>query len=326
MGGGDRTSSPDRVLRLNLSQMRSQDANSDIAVLANNNLLDDDVLKDFVENETTGLEYRYIGTGNLLAASSIFQEQNGRVTFFTDDTGNLRRGVLLPRKFNPEQWAKARPVVFESASQVKDFLSSGGIAMTPDNVMSVQLIRGELVLRTPKSKQRGGKYSLNDKILKAAGKDFVSIGARMELFVDKPGAIDSTIKTILEVSGLVANDMKDVARGLVGNQAMDKTGATNLDATNVKTKVSDATSQTRRADDKKPIREADIVQTWSRLFGVPIRVGGYRSNMGNGKVRAGIYKYLTEVVRMREGNSFDAAIASHEVGHHVDKMMDWMGS
>ncbi len=56
---------------------------------------------------------------------------------------------------------------------------------------------------------------------------------------------------------------------------------------------------------------------------MPIRIGGYKANMGKGKVRLGIYKYLTEVVRMREGNSFNMIVASHEVGHHVDKMMDW---
>lgn len=83
------------------------------------------------------------------------------------------------------------------------------------------------------------------------------------------------------------------------------------------------TGDRRLGDGKsKPIRRADIVTTWSRLFDVPIRLGGYRDSRGKGQVAAGVYKHLQEIIRMREGDAFDIIVASHEIGHHLDKKLN----
>lgn len=64
----------------------------------------------------------------------------------------------------------------------------------------------------------------------------------------------------------------------------------------------------------KEISAADIIATWERDFGVPIRAG----KVSTAKA-AGIYKWLWEVVRLRNQYALNLAVASHEVAHHVDK-------
>jgi len=71
----------------------------------------------------------------------------------------------------------------------------------------------------------------------------------------------------------------------------------------------------------EPIRQADVVTTWRRLFNVPIRQGGFRWRLGGGGVKHGIYKWLDDVIRLREGQAYDMIVAAHEIGHHLDKRL-----
>lgn len=69
------------------------------------------------------------------------------------------------------------------------------------------------------------------------------------------------------------------------------------------------TSLTNRG--AKPISAADIVKTWERDFGVPLRTGK--------TTKPGIYKWLIEVARLRDDYATNLAVAAHEVAHHIDK-------
>lgn len=69
----------------------------------------------------------------------------------------------------------------------------------------------------------------------------------------------------------------------------------------------------RRADEKANIAAADITKTWERIFGVPLRVGGFSQKA------AGLYKVMPEVVRVGEKHYANLAVAAHEIAHHIDK-------
>jgi hypothetical protein len=220
--------SPDRIIRMSLSQLRvasdqndksgrnsdlEEDTEDNVKIFPNREIVSKSVLDDFVESEVSTMETRYIGTGNILAAFNLFREQKGRVTFFRDSDGNLQRGVLLPRRFKIDKWIKDQPVGFDKAEQIQQFLASGNNLQTPDRALSVMSVRGELVLRAPKSKARGGKYTLNQVILKASSpQEFVSIGSRMEMVVDNPAKQNTVIEAILSISGLQATTEKELAR------------------------------------------------------------------------------------------------------------------
>jgi len=91
-------------------------------------------------------------------------------------------------------------------------------------------------------------------------------------------------------------------------------------------KMANPTRQSRTArrkakDEEVGIAAADIVKTAERLFGVAIREGGFSNKA------AGIYKWITgsntppspEVVRTGEHYYASLAVASHEIGHHIDE-------
>lgn len=64
----------------------------------------------------------------------------------------------------------------------------------------------------------------------------------------------------------------------------------------------------------KPIQKADIFRYIERNFEVPIRRGRY-----GGRAR-GIYKHWYEVIRTRKAMDIETSL--HELGHHLDKVLD----
>lgn len=72
-------------------------------------------------------------------------------------------------------------------------------------------------------------------------------------------------------------------------------------------------TEPRRETDTVSVSPADILKTWERMFGVPLRAGGFNRRA------QGIYKILPEVIRMKEEHYGNLSVASHEVAHHIDK-------
>ena len=208
--------SPDRVAKSPLSRTGEQQPEGIEGYrefLTNNELINDKLLKEFEETDSSPTEQRYIGVGNILAAYSQLGKAGGQITFFTDANGNVRRGVLMPRSFNVDQWADARPVVLDTVQDVRQFLASGSYLNTPDKALNLMMIRGDLVLRAPKAKSRGGKYTLNSAILSAAAPlEFVSIGSRMEMVVQDKSQQDAVLSAVMSVASLQADSDKNLAR------------------------------------------------------------------------------------------------------------------
>src|SRR5690606_12400047 len=62
----------------------------------------EEVMPEFSAAMSDLREGRYIVTGNILAGFSKLERAGGKIVFFTDDQGKTRRGVLMPKLFNPD--------------------------------------------------------------------------------------------------------------------------------------------------------------------------------------------------------------------------------
>lgn len=129
----------------------------------------------------------YIVTGNLMQALVDSKDQGlgGQLVKYTTDTGEVKTGILMPDRFDPKGLTTDAPI----NSVVDKFeLSSwhGGIdeVTSSDGEVKVKRIdnnRGNFYeLRVPKSKAKGGKYFLDEDLLKLVdGNNFETRGNNM---------------------------------------------------------------------------------------------------------------------------------------------------
>ena len=117
-------------------------------------------------------EKRWLVTGNVFAGYMALQNK-GQFIFYTDDKGEIRPGLMMPRAFDPVAAAEDRPVTLTPA-QVMKFLARAEGTATP----LVQTIDGAFFIeRKPwgggwklKAANKGGKpYYLLPKAIKLTG-------------------------------------------------------------------------------------------------------------------------------------------------------------
>lgn len=115
----------------------------------------------------------YIVTGNLMQALVDSKDQGlgGQLVKYTTDTGEVKTGILMPDHFDPKGLTTDAPI---NSVTEKFELSSwhGGIdeVTSSDGEVKVKRIdnnRGNFYeLRVPKSKAKGGKYFMDEDLLK----------------------------------------------------------------------------------------------------------------------------------------------------------------
>lgn len=129
----------------------------------------------------------YIVTGNLMQALVDSKDQGlgGQLVKYTTDTGEVKTGILMPDRFDPKGLTTDAPI---NSVTDKFELSSwhGGIdeVTSSDGEVKVKRIdnnRGNFYeLRVPKSKAKGGKYFLDEDLLKLVdGNNFETRGNNM---------------------------------------------------------------------------------------------------------------------------------------------------
>lgn len=129
----------------------------------------------------------YIVTGNLMQALVDSKDQGLVVQLvkYTTDTGEVKTGILMPDRFDPKGLTTDAPI---NSVTEKFELSSwhGGIdeVTSSDGEVKVKRIdnnRGNFYeLRVPKSKAKGGKYFMDEDLLKLVnGNNFVTRGNNM---------------------------------------------------------------------------------------------------------------------------------------------------
>ncbi|MEO0645152.1 MAG: strawberry notch C-terminal domain-containing protein [Cyanobacteria bacterium J06650_10] len=164
---------------------------------------------------------RQMLTGNIVKACDRFPE--GKITNFTDYKGRIRQGLLLPKKFDLQEKLKNEPVIFKEPYQIKAYFSEltegRGRLKTLDEILVLRIDKDDqsLILETPRSKQAGGKYYLDEDLINRIGKDFVSSGDFMRAKVP-PANIESTLLYILSDEQIACFDptFLDVAREYMG--------------------------------------------------------------------------------------------------------------
>ena len=129
----------------------------------------------------------YIVTGNLMQALVDSKDQGlgGQLVKYTTDTGEVKTGILMPDRFDPKGLTTDAPI---NSVTEKFELSSwhGGIdeVTSSDGEVKVKRIdnnRGYYYeLRVPKSKAKGGKYVMDNDLLKLVnGNNFETRGNNM---------------------------------------------------------------------------------------------------------------------------------------------------
>lgn len=129
----------------------------------------------------------YIVTGNLMQALVDSKDQGlgGQLVKYTTDTGEVKTGILMPDRFDPKGLTTDVPI---NSVADKFELSSwhGGIdeVTSSDGDVKVKRIdnsRGNYYeLRVPKSKAKGGKYFMDEDLLKLVnGNNFETRGNNM---------------------------------------------------------------------------------------------------------------------------------------------------
>ncbi len=129
----------------------------------------------------------YIVTGNLMQALVDSKDQGlgGQLVKYTTDTGEVKTGILMPDRFDPKGLTTDAPI---NSVTEKFELSSwhGGIdeVTSTDGDVKVKRIdnnRGNFYeLRVPKSKVKGGKYFMDEDLLKLVdGNNFETRGNNM---------------------------------------------------------------------------------------------------------------------------------------------------
>ena len=129
----------------------------------------------------------YIVTGNLMQALVDSKDQGlgGQLVKYTTDTGEVKTGILMPDRFDPKGLTTDAPI---NSVADKFELSSwhGGIdeVTSSDGEVKVKRVdnyRGNFYeLRVPKSKAKGGKYFMDENLLKLVnGNNFETRGNNM---------------------------------------------------------------------------------------------------------------------------------------------------
>ena len=129
----------------------------------------------------------YIVTGNLMQALIDSKDQGlgGQLVKYTTDTGEVKTGILMPDRFDPNGLTNDAPI---NSVADKFELSSwhGGIdeVTSSDGEVKVKRIDNYrdnfYELRVPKSKAKGGKYFMDEDLLKLVdGNNFETRGNNM---------------------------------------------------------------------------------------------------------------------------------------------------
>lgn len=199
----------------------------------------------------------YIVTGNLMQALVDSKDQGlgGQLVKYTTDTGEVKTGILMPDRFDPKGLTTDAPI---NSVADKFELSSwhGGIdeVTSSDGEVKVKRIdnnRGNFYeLRVPKSKAKGGKYFLDNDLLKLVnGNNFETRGNNM-LAEFKPEQLKPVLDRLSKMGVKVQEERK--------------TSEDMSDAPNETSFV--ATGSNNRGLEKKPLLDVEPVDpvVWMR--------------------------------------------------------------
>ena len=163
---------------------------------------------------------RYIITGNLLQAlvdTNKGGATKGNLISYTTKDGDVKQGILMSENFKPSDLRNSAPISSKLA-QIK----SGDKVTSENGDVSIERVsfgwehRGDFELRVPKSKQRGGQYSMEPRLLKLVdGGNFTSKGNNMVAYIrpdNLPLVLDILSRPPFNVTVLEASKLGDTEK------------------------------------------------------------------------------------------------------------------
>lgn len=157
----------------------------------------------------------YIVTGNLMQALVDSKDQGlgGQLVKYTTDTGEVKTGILMPDRFDPKGLTTDAPI---NSVTEKFELSSwhGGIdeVTSSDGEVKVKRIdnnRGYYYeLRVPKSKAKGGKYFMDNDLLKLVNDNNFETRGNSMLAEFKPEQLKPVLDRLSKMGVKVQEDRK----------------------------------------------------------------------------------------------------------------------
>lgn len=171
----------------------------------------------FENARKTGKDTRYIVTGNILAGFDQTKGQ-GQIVNYTDDQGNVRPGILMPKTFSPKAFLSERAVRFKTAAQVTAFLKRLPAAeiVSHDEIIAVRTNDSTYEFDMPAARQSGGTYFLNPEVRQAAADRFTKIGSRMRFRTSSEGEAIIVLDSLMKAGAVFqTTDQQDVAEEIV---------------------------------------------------------------------------------------------------------------
>lgn len=160
---------------------------------------------------------RYIITGNLLQAlvdTGKGEKTKGNLISYSTIDGETRQGILMSENFRVTDLRNSAPLSSRLA-QIKN----GFTTVSEDGDVQVEKVtigwkhRGEYELRVPKSKQRGGLYTMHPELLKLVeGRNFVTKGNNMVAYVTEKNiakVVDMLSRAPFNVTVLEESKLKE---------------------------------------------------------------------------------------------------------------------
>ncbi|MEM6517723.1 MAG: strawberry notch C-terminal domain-containing protein [Cyanobacteria bacterium P01_C01_bin.70] len=218
-----------RQLTVPLSKFNTGRSGALVATVQTEDWLGNDVYGLFDQQQSAGRMNRQIFTGNLIKAFEKYP--SGKLVNYTDYKCRVRQGLMMPKGFDIQDEIKQEPVAFSTPQQVIQFIAQEtdrrGIVKTLDEllILKAQFNGDGFVLQTPKSKESGGRYFLDEGLITAAGSDFYSVGnsrterlrQRMEVVIP-PARLEQILAVLMHQRHytLASFESKDIARKLLG--------------------------------------------------------------------------------------------------------------
>lgn len=212
-----------RQLTLHLSKFNTHREGSVTIAVQEQDWFGHPVYELFDRSQQIGRTRRQIFTGNLIKAFEKYP--NGKLVNYTDDQGQIRQGLIMPKEFDIQEELSNEPVAFSQPHQIRAFLTDltdrKGAVKTLDEllILKAQLNGEGFILQTPRARETGGRYYLDEKLLEAVGSDFYSVGDRMEVVILRE-RLEPTLNVMMKQRNhtLAAFDFKGVAREYLGIQ------------------------------------------------------------------------------------------------------------
>jgi hypothetical protein len=210
-----------RQIIVPLSKFNSGREGTVIANVQEQDWFGNDVYNLFDKQQQAGRITRQIFTGNLIKAFEKYP--NGKLINYTDNQGNVRQGLMMPKGFDIQEELTKEAVAFKEPYQVKAFITDlterKGAVKTLDELLILKAQRnGEgFILQTPAARESGGKYFLDEAIITTVGSDFHSVSDRMEVVIP-PERLEQTLNVLMNQRNytLAAFDFKETAREYLG--------------------------------------------------------------------------------------------------------------